>query len=105
VGLSSPGQVVSLESDQIGIVDVGGVRIRVRLGLLTSGGTRIGIGDWLLVQLGLAVAALDAAEASELTQLIAVTNPAVTNPAVTHPAVTHPGTSIPASTIPAALAA
>jgi hydrogenase assembly chaperone HypC/HupF len=100
VGLSSPGRVVSLESDQVGIVDIGGVRTRVRLGLLTSGGTRVGIGDWLLVQLGLAVAALDAAEASELTQLIAATRPAVT-----HPAVTHPVTSIPASTIPAALAA
>jgi hydrogenase maturation factor len=84
-----------LESDQVGIVDVGGVRIRVRLGLLTSAGTRIGIGDWLLVQLGLAVAALDAAEANELTQLIAATRPAVT----------HPATSIPASTVPAALAA
>jgi hydrogenase assembly chaperone HypC/HupF len=74
MGLSSPGQVVSMESDQVGIVDVEGVRTRVRLGLVTSSGTRIRVGDWLLVQLGLAVAALDPAEASDLAQLIAATH-------------------------------
>jgi hydrogenase expression/formation protein HypC len=75
MGLSSPGRVVSMESDQVGIVDIEGARLRVRLGLLTSAGTRVAVGDWLLVQLGLAVAALDAAEASELTQLIAASRP------------------------------
>jgi hydrogenase expression/formation protein HypC len=77
MGLSSPGRVVSMESDQVGIVDIEGARMRVRLGLLTSAGTRVAVGDWLLVQLGLAVAALDAAEASELTQLIAASRPAL----------------------------
>jgi hydrogenase expression/formation protein HypC len=77
MGLSSPGRVVSMESDQVGIVDIEGARMRVRLGLVTSAGTRVAVGDWLLVQLGLAVAALDAAEASELTQLIAASRPAL----------------------------
>jgi hydrogenase assembly chaperone HypC/HupF len=82
VGLSSPGRVVSLESDQVGIVDIEGVRIRVRLGLVTSAGTQVGIGDWLLVQLGLAVAALDPTEASDLAQLIAASRPASGRPAL-----------------------
>jgi hydrogenase assembly chaperone HypC/HupF len=82
MGLSSPGRVVSLESDQVGIVDVEGVRTRVRLGLLTSAGTRVGVGDWLLVQLGLAVAALDPTEASDLAQLIAASRPAAGRPAL-----------------------
>jgi hydrogenase assembly chaperone HypC/HupF len=82
VGLSSPGRVVSFESDQVGIVDIEGVRIRVRLGLVTSAGTQVGIGDWLLVQLGLAVAALDPTEASDLAQLIAASRPAAGRPAL-----------------------
>lgn len=82
MGLSSPGRVVSLESDQVGIVDVEGVRIRVRLGLVTSAGTQVGIGDWLLVQLGLAVAALDPTEASDLAELIAASRPAAGRPAL-----------------------
>jgi hydrogenase assembly chaperone HypC/HupF len=90
MGLSSPGRVVSLESDQVGIVDVEGVRMRVRLGLLTSAGTRVGIGDWLLVQLGLAVAALDAAEASELAALIAATRPTLAAPTLATPTLATP---------------
>ena len=82
MGLSSPGRVVSLESDQVGIVDIEGARIRVRLGLVTSAGTQVGIGDWLLVQLGLAVAALDPTEASDLARLIAASRPAAGGPAL-----------------------
>ena len=82
MGLSSPGRVVSLESDQVGIVDIEGVRIRVRLGLVTSAGTQVGIGDWLLVQLGLAVAALDPTEASDLARLIAASRTAAGGPAL-----------------------
>ncbi len=87
MGLSSPGRVVSMESDRVGIVDVEGARMRVRLGLLTSAGTRVGVGDWLLVQLGLAVAALDAAEASELTELIAASRTVTGHPAAHRPAL------------------
>jgi hydrogenase assembly chaperone HypC/HupF len=76
MGLSSPGRVVSMESDGVGIVDVGGIPRRVRLALLTAAGTRVTVGDWLLVQLGLAVAVLDATEATELARLIAAAQPA-----------------------------
>jgi hydrogenase expression/formation protein HypC len=83
VGLSSPGRVVSVESDQVGIVDIEGVHTRVRFALLTAAGTRVAVGDWLLVQLGLAVASLDPAEASELARLIAATaGPAAAAPSV-----------------------
>ena len=71
MGLSSPGQVVRMESDHVGIVDIKGASRRVRLSLITARGARVAVGDWLLVQLDLAVASLDAAEADELTHLIA----------------------------------
>jgi hydrogenase assembly chaperone HypC/HupF len=76
MGLSAPGRVMSMESDGVGIVDVDGVPRRVRLALLTAAGTRVTVGDWLLVQLGLAVAVLDATEAIELARLISAAQPA-----------------------------
>jgi hydrogenase maturation factor len=58
MGLSSPAQVLSIDSGT-GIMDVRGARRRVRLALLTAAGQRVDVGDWLFVQLGLAVAWLN----------------------------------------------
>jgi hydrogenase maturation factor len=69
MGLSSPARVLSIESGT-GVVDVRGARRRVRLALLTAAGRRIDVGDRPLVQLGLAVAWLDADEAVDLIRLI-----------------------------------
>jgi hydrogenase assembly chaperone HypC/HupF len=70
VGLSSPGRVLRLEPDNVGVVEIRGVPRRVRLALLTSAGIRVDVGDWLLVQLGLAVAWLAPDEADSLIRLI-----------------------------------
>jgi hydrogenase assembly chaperone HypC/HupF len=70
MGLSSPGRVLQVGPDNVGVVDIRGVPRRVRLALVTSAGTRVGVGDWLLVQLGLAVAWLSPDEADDLTRMI-----------------------------------
>jgi hydrogenase maturation factor len=57
-----PGRVMSLESNTIGIVTIGGVPQRIRLGLVIAEGTPVGVGDWILVRRGLALAVVDAAE-------------------------------------------
>jgi hydrogenase maturation factor len=75
MGLSSPGRLVSMESDGVGIVEVNGQHQRVRLALLIAAGAKIAVDDWLLVQRGLAVALLDAAEATELIRLMATVTP------------------------------
>src|SRR4051794_26829846 len=55
-GTQRTGRVVTLRPDGSTMVDLRGAPCRVRLALITSAGTRVSVGDWLLVQLNLAVA-------------------------------------------------
>ena len=71
MGLSSPGRVVGVGVDGVAVVDVDGVRRRVRLVLLRAAGIDVADGDWVLVQFDLAVAWLDEDEAGQLVQLLA----------------------------------
>ena len=71
MGLSSPGRVVGVGVDGVAVVDVDGVRRRVRLVLLRAAGVDVADGDWVLVQFDLAVAWLDEDEAGRLIQLLA----------------------------------
>jgi hydrogenase expression/formation protein HypC len=63
--VSEVARVVSVEGDEAALVDLRGSQRRVPLILITSTGEKVGPGDWLLVQTGLAVARISADEASE----------------------------------------
>lgn len=62
--LGIPGQVVEVvERDRhIATVDVGGVRRKVNIGLLSEEG--IDVGDWVLIHVGFALSKIDEREAS-----------------------------------------
>jgi len=68
--LGTPGRVVRIETDGSALVDIAGVNQNVRLALLTAARTRVEPGDWLLVQLGVAVARLSPSEASRLVPVL-----------------------------------
>ena len=57
--------MLSVEADESALVDLRGAARRVPLILVTSAGENVRPGDWLLVQTGLAVARITAAEAAE----------------------------------------
>jgi hydrogenase maturation factor len=61
--------VLSLEEDEAALVDLRGSLRRVPLILITSKGEKVAPGDWLLVQTGLGVARISAAEAADYTAL------------------------------------
>lgn len=66
--LGIPGQVVEIRDqvNHLGVVDVEGVRRDVSLALLNGGeGPGVGIGDWVLVHVGFAMAQIDEHEAAE----------------------------------------
>lgn len=61
--LGIPGQVVELDNNpHLAKVDVSGVRRMVNIGLLEDEG--IGVGDWVLVHVGFAMARIDEDEAA-----------------------------------------
>jgi hypothetical protein len=55
-----------IESGRVGIVDIEGESRRIRLALVTAAETPIATDDWLLIQRDLAVASLNAVEATGL---------------------------------------
>ena len=61
--------VLSVEEDEAALVDLRGSTRRVPLILITSAGEKVVPGDWLLVQTGLAVARISAAEAADYQTL------------------------------------
>jgi len=63
--LSEAALVLSVEADETALVDLRGAARTVPLILVTSAGETVSPGDWLLVQTGLAVARITAAEAAE----------------------------------------
>ena len=63
--VSEAGLVLSVEADETALVEMRGAARRVPLIVVTSAGDTVLPGDWLLVQTGLAVARITAAEAAE----------------------------------------
>lgn len=57
--------VLSVEGDQAALVELRGAPRWVPIVLVTSAGETVSPGDWLLVQTGLAVARVSAAEAAQ----------------------------------------
>lgn len=64
--LGIPAQVVEMTSDdfQLAVVEVGGVRRTVNVGLVTGDGQAVRPGDWVLVSVGFALNRIDEAEAA-----------------------------------------
>lgn len=63
--LAIPGQIMDVvdEENRLAKVDVAGVQRNVNIGLLDSGGTSAGPGDWVLIHVGFAISQIDEEEA------------------------------------------
>lgn len=74
--LAMPARVIEAPDPLTGVgrVDAGGARGRVNLGLLDQ----VAVGDWVLVQMGIAVQKVDEDTAREIVELVA----ALQSPAV-----------------------
>jgi hydrogenase expression/formation protein HypC len=70
--LAIPGQVVEMvdESNRLARVDVAGVRRTVNIGLLDTEGSGAGVGDWVLIHVGFAIAMVDEDEALATLKLL-----------------------------------
>ena len=67
--LVMPARVIEAPDPQTGLgrVEAGGATRRVNLGLLDT----VAVGDWVLVQMGIAVRKVDAETAREIVELVA----------------------------------
>lgn len=63
--LAIPARVVELHDEQMATVELGGVRRQVSLALVDAG-----VGDYVIVHVGIAISVLDALEAEKTLQLI-----------------------------------
>ncbi len=61
------GQVVELRSDELAIIDLGGVRKEISLALVEN----VAVGDYVIVHVGYALQKLDPAEAKKTLELFA----------------------------------
>jgi hydrogenase expression/formation protein HypC len=63
--LGIPGQIVEIvdPDHQIAKAEVSGVRRNVNIGLLAGGTDDVGVGDWVLIHVGFAMAKIDEKEA------------------------------------------
>lgn len=70
--LGIPGQIVEFvdEPHHIAKAQVAGVRRNVNVGLLAEGPDAVGIGDWVLIHVGFAMAKIDEAEAEETRRFL-----------------------------------
>ena len=70
--LAIPGQIMSVvdEENRLAKVDVAGVQRNVNIGLLDSGGTSVGPGDWVLIHVGFAISQIDEDEAHATRALL-----------------------------------
>jgi hydrogenase expression/formation protein HypC len=70
--LAIPGRIVELssEGEPVGVVDVGGVRRRVNLGLLDE--DKPGPGDWVLIHVGFALSKISEEDALEQMRILRV---------------------------------
>jgi hydrogenase expression/formation protein HypC len=72
VCLAIPGQIMDVvdEQNRLAKVEVAGVQRNVNIGLLDSGGTSVGPGDWVLIHVGFAISQIDEAEANATRVLL-----------------------------------
>jgi hydrogenase expression/formation protein HypC len=70
--LAIPGQVVEIvdETNHIANVDVGGVKRKVNVGLLTSDTAGVTTGDWVLIHVGFALSKVDEDEAARTLAIL-----------------------------------
>jgi len=70
--LGIPGQVVEIVDPEYHIakVEVSGVRRNVNVGLVAEGSDAVGVGDWVLIHVGFALARIDEAEARETLEFL-----------------------------------
>ena len=70
--LAIPGQILEIvdEDNRLAKVDVAGVRRNVNVGLLDSEPGGIGVGDWVLIHVGFALAKVDEEDAIATRELL-----------------------------------
>ena len=70
--LAIPGKIVELVSgqDQVGVVEVAGVRRKVQLGLLEDDMPKAG--EWVLIHVGFAMSTISEQDAAEQMRLLAM---------------------------------
>ncbi len=70
--LAIPGRIVELlpERDHLALVDVGGVRRKIDVGLLTDDPAQPG--DWVLIHVGFAMSKIGEQEAAEQMRVLAI---------------------------------
>lgn len=75
--LGIPGELVELPDDgtDLALVTVSGVRRKVNIGLL-AGEESLGVGDWILIHVGFALAKIDEQEAAAALQALRGLGPA-----------------------------
>jgi len=67
--LALPARVVELRSDDLGVIDLGGVRKEISLALVEN----VAVGDYVIVHVGYALQKLDPGEAEKTLELFAGT--------------------------------
>jgi hydrogenase expression/formation protein HypC len=65
--LALPARVVELRSDDLGVIDLGGVRKEISLALVEN----VAVGDYVIVHVGYALQKLDPGEAEKTLELFA----------------------------------
>jgi hydrogenase expression/formation protein HypC len=65
--LALPARIVELRGDDLAVIDMGGVRKEISLGLVENAA----IGDWVIVHVGYALQKLDPAEAERTLAMFA----------------------------------
>lgn len=70
--LAIPGEIVEFVDEQhhIAKAQVSGVRRNVNVALLAEGPDAVGIGDWVLIHVGFAMAKIDEAEAQATREFL-----------------------------------
>lgn len=70
--LGIPGQIVELVDAEhhIAKAEVSGVRRNVNVGLLAEGPDAVGVGDWVLIHVGFAMARIDEEEAHQTLEFL-----------------------------------
>ncbi|MDX6205301.1 MAG: hydrogenase expression/formation protein HypC [Frankiales bacterium] len=69
--LAIPGQIVEFlpgNDDQLALVDVVGVRRKINIGLME--GTRLDVGDYVLIHVGFAMSKVDENEAAQALSML-----------------------------------